>query len=120
MSQNQSEELEALRSSKREHRKAVDRRIMELDPEITIKNDTLYFIVHSRDSKIDSWGPADDSWLFGGCKRGVRIVCDDDDIYVVATKTSDAVEKSAESMAYSIVRKLRWLNQEASVMTRWG
>ena len=93
---------------------------MDLDGSVRIKNDTLYYIVHSSDCKIDCWGPDDESWLFSGCKRGVRIVVDNDDIYVIATKNSDSVEKSAESMAYSMARKLRMLNEKVSVSSRWG
>ena len=114
------DDIFAYLGSKKDERKERDNRIMELAPWITITSKTTYYVVHCNDLKVACMGPDDDSYILGRPFGRVELVCDNEDVYVIARSNGGFAVNNARKKAYGIARRLQEVVGEATVVSRWG
>lgn len=98
-------------------RKAVDR-LRQIITEFEVKDDVFFEKITIPDVKLIRYSPDDEAYLLGRSRRGVWVVADDCDIYVVARGA--AFERDARAVSYSICRAANEIFGSYSVCGCWA
>lgn len=98
-------------------RKAVDR-LRQIITEFEVKDDVFFEKITIPDVKLIRYSPDDEAYLLGRSRRGVWVVADDCDIYVVARGV--AFEMDTRAVSYSICRAANEIFGSYSVCGCWA
>ena len=98
-------------------RKTVNR-LRQLITEFEVKDDVFFEKITIPDVKLIRYSPEDEAYLLGRSRRGVWVVADDCDIYVVARAA--AFESDARAVSCSICRAADEIFGSYSVCGCWA
>lgn len=92
--------------------------LRSLITEFDVKDDTFFEKITIPDVKLIRYSPDDEAYLLGRSRRGVWVVVDDCDIYVVAR--GKMFEEDARAVSYSICRAADEIFGSYSVCGCWA